>query len=193
MLWIILVYLIIFILPPLILALSIWTMMALVGWPRRRLLLSAPILLLIAFGGEAWLIHWLRTPSSPDLTREQAAEILRLRPEFQSQGHSPSFALVRRSADSSMKDYWYQGTFSFVKENGEHVNQAYADFQFPNGRWTFHSCHWGPSSMTTYMFIGSTVPQILGPPLPPKNVESPFLPGVSWKRLPDGTYEQQKP
>ena len=37
--------------------------------------------LLLSFGGEAWIIHWLRRPAAPDLTGEQAAKILHLRRE----------------------------------------------------------------------------------------------------------------
>lgn len=188
MLWLLLfaILFVVYTLPPLFLALMIGAVLALIGWPRRRLLLSMLTLLLLSLGGEAWLTYWLRTPTTPDLTREQATEILWFRPEFRSQGHSPSFQQVQRSGDNSM-DYLCEGTFSFVKHNGEQVNEAYAEFHFLQGRWTFYSYHWGPPSMTNCMSLGSTEPKVVRPPC------NQIVPGVSWRRLPDGTYIQQGP
>lgn len=188
-----LIFFVIFVLPPLFVAAPVWTVLALIGWPRKRLLVAAPVILLLSFGGEAWFIHWLRTPYTPDLTREQATEILRSRPEFTSQGHSPLFREVRRSEAGSAGNYLYSGKFSFVTNTGERVSDADAQFQFSDGHWTFSSCDWGPAIERTYMSIGSTEPKIMGRTDARKNIESPFLPGVCWKRLADGTYQRQKP
>ncbi len=186
-----LIFFVIFVLPSLFVAAPVWTMLALIGWPRRRLLIVVPIILLLSFGGEAWFIHWLRTPNTPDLTREEAAAILRSRPEFTSRGHLPSFREVRRSQDSSERDYLYSGTFSFVRNTGEQVPDASAHFQFSNGHWTFAEYEWGPAIERTYVYLGSTELHMMQPPR--NNIESPFTPGVCWKRLKDGNYQTQKP
>ena len=64
-------------------------------------------------GGYAWLVLWIRAPQTPDLTKEQAKTILLSRPEFRSQGQSPSIRQLKRSSGSD-RDRYYIGHFSFV-------------------------------------------------------------------------------
>lgn len=90
-----------------------------------------------------------------------------------------------------MKDYQCYGHFSFIRTTGEPVNDGLVTFQFQNGHWTFAGYRWGPLDRSLIVTVGSREP--MPNPLTRKSIESPYAPGVAWKRLPDGSYVKYDP
>lgn len=186
----IIVLFVIFVLPPLLFAGWIGFVLFLIGFGRKGSLAAVAIILALGYGMEAAIIHWMGAPQAPRLTEDQAARILHSRPEFTSQGYAPTFRSVQGPQDSLRQSY---GRFSFVNKKGERVDDAVATFYFRDGHWAFERYRWGPPDKAFRIDAGDSKPTKVAPPVPRKDIESPFAPGVAWKRLPDGSYTKYDP
>lgn len=168
-------------LPPVTIGLFTWGLLKLIGHSQKRAIMWGTILLLLCLAGEGWLYRSLHTPTTPELTKEQAKRILLWRPEFTANGTKPIFQQLNRATDS-MRDYFYDGFFSFDR-GGKRVTNAQAVFRFMDKQWALDGFRWESDGDILYVHRGI--------PTPVKQSEAirqALRPGVSWRRLPDGTY-----
>jgi len=95
------------------------------------LLLGATVFVYAGFSALSW---YVRTPHTPDLTRDAAKRIISARPEFNRTREIVEVSTPLRGQDS-LKDCCYDAQFTFVTGDSTILIVSQAQFQFWNDSW----------------------------------------------------------